>query len=250
MLLDFFETIGIKTLSLFTFVFVFFQFLGENILLLLFKKSYNPSFLKLFVLNIYNTTIKQIPFFFFIGLFFGIALIGTITIVANKFGLELQMGEIIISAVLKEGAPLLATLFLTLRLSVVILQELATFNTLDERRTFVLANLLSSMVATLFFALFLSAVMIMSGYIFTLFYLGMNFHTYSSLLFSALDLSAVYVVIAKGLVFGLVMIALPLMNGFELKSKDISATLILKTTLRLLLVLFFLEVVFFVLRVI
>ena len=64
--------------------------------------------------------------------------------------------------------------------------------------------------------------MIASGYIFTLFFMGMDLHTYKYLIIDAIEFSNITSLMTKSMVFGFVITVIAIQSGLKVVKNDIT----------------------------
>jgi len=254
MILKIIENIGSKTISIFSSIFESFKFISICILHMLNPKSYNPAMRMVTTKQIYFTAVGIIPIFIMMALLFGSIIIGVVISLATEYNLQDKIGSIIIAFVIDEFAPFFTALLISLRSGTAINTEIAVMkvnkelNTLKEYNIDIidylfLPRIISGIVSVVSLSILFAVIMLSSGYLFTLFYMNMDLHTYKLLLISAIEVKDVIILLVKSIAFGFVTMLIPLYSG--LKTGDSYTAIpisVLNGMVKLFIALFFIEV--------
>lgn len=254
MTLKFIENIGGKTLEILTSIYGALKFTSICTLHMLQPKSYNPAMRMVLTKQIYFTAVQILPLFTIMAVLFGSIIIGVVIVLASEYGLQDQIGSIVIAFVINEFSPFFTALLISLRSSTSVNTEIAVMNVNNELNTLrmhkidlidylFLPRILSGMISVVSLSILFAIVMLCSGYIFTLFYMNMDFYTYKSLLIGAIEINDLLVLLIKSLAFGFVIMIIPIYSG--LKSANTYATIpisVLNGIVKLFLAIFFIEV--------
>jgi len=198
-LIRFVENIGADTIR---FISSFYEALSFFILSISYvfnPKNYNKELLENLTKQIYFTSVTTVPFFMFIAILFGSTIIGFVISFAAKYNILLQIDTIIITFVFNEFSAFFTILYVYLRL--IKLQKLQNI-TPDINNT--LPEILNAVMSTLMLSILFAIIMLLSGSIVSSFIIGIDFYTYKSLIFEAIELKNVLVLIIKSSLFGLV----------------------------------------------
>mgnify|MGYP006307672007 CR=1 FL=1 len=85
--------------------------------------------------------------------------------------------------------------------------------------------------------------MLIAGYLFTLFYMNMDFHTYKHILIGAIDFEDLAVLILKAIAFGFVIMIIPIYSGLKTqKSFRAIPISVLNGMVKVFIAIFFVEV--------
>ena len=191
--------------------------------------SYNPAMITVLIKQIYFTTIQLLPLFFFMAVLFGSTIIGAVIYASLGFGLEQQIGSIIVTFTVDEFAPLFTALLIALRSGAAVNTEIASMNVNKEIRFLqeyginlynylYLPRIISGIISMTSLSLLFALVMILSGYIFTFLLTGMGHNTYASLIFSSLEVKNFLFLLIKSVIYGFVVMLIPIYSG--MKAKD------------------------------
>ncbi len=181
MILKFIENIGDKTLETFSSFYEALKFTSICIIYMLQIKNYTRETNQSLIKQIYFTSVKIIPLFTILAMIFGYLIIGTVISLTMKYSLQGEMGFIIITLVVKEFAPLFTAFFVFLKFSTSLSTEMAIMNVTKELDKFkegdtdiisslFLPRIISGMISVTFLSIVLAISMLISGYIYTLFY--------------------------------------------------------------------------------
>ena len=189
-------------------------------------KSYNPAMMMVLTKQIYFTAVQIIPFFTFLAFLFGSIIIGVVVSLAFEYSLQDRIGSIIINFTLDEFSPFFTALLISLRSSTAVNTEIAVMKVNNELRTLehfkidlidylfiprIFAGILSVTSLSLIFAI----IMLISGYVFTLFYMGMDLSSYIKMLISSIEVKDLAVLVAKSVAFGFVIMLIPIYSGLK-----------------------------------
>lgn len=210
--------------------------------------------------QIYFTAVGIIPLFMLMALFFGSIIIGVVIWLATTYNLQDQIGHIIIIFTLDEFAPFFTALLLALRSGTAVNTEIAVMkvnnelNMLERYRIdlinyLFLPRILSGMFSMMSLSFLFAIIMLLSGYVFVLFQLQMDFQTYSRLLLNAIEFTDIMVLILKSLAFGFVVMMIPIYSGLStINSYSAIPISVLNGMVKLFISIFFIEVLSLLLR--
>ncbi len=255
MIIKFVESIGGKTLSSISTFYDTLNFTFISILHILNPKSYNKIVRKALIEQIYFMVIKIIPMFMIMALFFGSVIISSIIILATKYGLQNQIGSMIISFIVVEVAPFFTALLMSLRLGTAINTKIAVMNVngklkevseskIDLINYLVVPRIISGIIGALFLSMLFVFIALNSGYLLTIMYMDMtmDMYTYKLLLINAIEVNDIVLLMVKAIIFGFILIIIPIYTGLKTgyDSSNIHI-LVSKGMIRLFIVLFFIE---------
>lgn len=241
------ETLGGKTISYVSEMIKIILFFSQAFVFLLSPTSYNRSTKKLFIKQLYLSTIKILPVFSLLAILFGSIFIVITILFAMNFNLQEKAGALIVAFVLHEFAPLFTTLFITLRYRYIISTKRVPHKDLIKRFTKVyVAKLLNSIIAIPSMALLFATLMLIGGYTFSTLYLNLDLLTYKELIISALSLENIVILFIKSLSFGFIITLIPIYFSHKTSSTVATAKSIIDIFVTILIVLFLLEIFFIV----
>ena len=220
------ERIGEKTLSSLSSIFDVLRFIFLCLVHILLPSSYNPAMIMVLVKQIYFTAVGILPLFFFMSVIFGSIIIGVVISLAMQYGLQENIGSILVSFSVDEFAPFFTALLISLRSSTAVNTEIATMkvnhelDTLREYRIDLIdylfvPRIISGIVSVTSLSILFAIVMLASGYIVALFMMGMDLHTYKMLLLQAIEPKDLIVLVSKGIAFGFVTMVIPIYSGLH-----------------------------------
>ena len=254
MLLGFFEKIGDKSISFIYSLQEVFHFIFVCIFHIFLPKSYNPAMMMVLVKQIYFTAVQIIPLFIVMALLFGTVIIGVVIYMATQYSLQNQMGSIIITFVLDEIAPFFTALLISLRSGAAINTEIAVMRVNNELNTLkeynislidylFLPRIISGIVSVTFLSILFAIIMLASGYVFTFFYMNLDFYTYENLLLDAIDMRDFAILLIKSFSFGFLTMLIPIYSGLRTKKSYTAIPIsVLNGMVRLFIAIFFIEV--------
>ena len=254
MILRFIENIGAKTISSISSLFEALKFTSLCIIHMLNPRSYNPAMRMVLTKQIYFTAVGIIVPFIMMAFLFGSVIIGVVISLATEYSLQDQIGSIIITFVIDEFAPFFTALLISLRSGTAINTEIAVMsvnkelNTLKEYNIDIidylfLPRIISGIVSVTSLSILFALIMLSSGYLFTLFYMNMDFHTYKFLLISAIEVKDIVILLLKSIAFGFVTMLIPIYSGLKTgKSYTAIPISVLNGMVKLFVALFFIEV--------
>ena len=248
------EKLGEKTIELFHSIFEIVQFLLLIFLHLVNPKSYNPAMRMVLTKQIYFTAIGIIPIFILMAIIFGSIIIGVVIYLSTAYSLESEIGSIIITFVVDEFAPFFTALLISLRSGAAINTEIAVMsvnkelNTLKEYKIDIidylfLPRIISGIISVTSLSFLFALIMLGSGYLFTFFYMDMDFNTYKYLLLNAIELRDILTLIFKSFAFGFVIMLIPIYSGLKTQNHYTAIPVsVLNGMVRLFVAVFFIEV--------
>ncbi|MDH4944809.1 ABC transporter permease [Sulfurimonas sp. C5] len=216
--------------------------------------SYNPAMRTVLIKQIYFTAIEILPLFTILSIIFGTIVVGVVISVAVEYGLQEQMGSIIIKFVVEEFAPLFTALLISLRSSAAVNAEIAVMkvnkelNTLNEYKIDlvsylfiprIISGILSLTALTSLFAI----IMLSAGYVFVFFYMHFDLYSYKMLLLNAIEIKDLLILLFKGIAFGFMTMLIPIYSGLNaFNSYTAIPIAVLKGMVRLFISIFVIEV--------
>lgn len=254
-LIKFTESIGDATLSFLDSLYEALHFSALCLIHLLQAKSYSPAMRMVLIKQIYFTAVRVLPLFIILASVFGSVFVGVVIVLATKYNLQSEIGSILITFVLNEFAPFFTALLISLRSGAAINTEIAVMRVNKELNTLkhyeidlidylFLPRIISGIISTTSLAILFAILMLMSGYIFTLFYMNMDLHSYKNLLLNAVEFNNFVVLLLKSIAFGFVTMLIPIYSG--LKTQDAYTAIpisVLSGMVKLFIALFFIEVI-------
>ena len=245
MIMKFIENIGDKTINFISSLYYFLLFSIVCTIHIFDYRSYNSKMLITLISQIYHTSIAVLPFFLITAFIFGSALIGALIVIAIEYSIQVQIGSVIVTFVINEFSPLFTAIFISLRSGTLINKKLASVdieNEVDLIDNIILPRIISGILSTVSLSLVFAIIMIGSGYVFTFFLMGMDLHTYKYLIFDAIEVKNIIILLSKGLIFGFIIMVIPIYNGLEVAKENISSKIsIIKVIVNIFLALFFIE---------
>ena len=193
---------------------------------MLHPKSYNSAMIMVMIKQIYFTTIQLLPLFIVMATVFGSIIIGAVIAVSIDFGLQQQIGSIIVNFTIDQFAPLFTALLIALRSGAAVSTEIAVMSVnkelnflrsykIDLINYLFLPRIINGIISMVSLSILFAIIMILSGYIYIFFFLGMDFHTYSLLLFNALEISNFVTLFVKSFIYGFTIMLIPIYSGLK-----------------------------------
>lgn len=254
-IIKFIEGIGDATLSFLGSVYEALHFTALCVIHLLQAKSYSPAMRMVLIKQIYFTAVGIIPLFIILAFLFGSVFVGIVIVLAAKYNLQSEIGSILVTFVLNEFAPFFTALLISLRSGAAINTEIAVMNVNKELSTLkhydidlidylFLPRIISGIISITSLAILFAIIMLVSGYIFTLFYMNMDLHTYKNLLLNALEFSNFVVLLLKSIAFGFVTMMIPIYSGLKTQNAYTAIPIsVLNGMVKLFIAIFFIEVI-------
>jgi len=253
-ILKFIEGIGDKTINSVSSFYEALKFTSICLIYMIQPKSYNPAMRMVLTKQIFFTAVGIIPLFTTMAVLFGSIIIGVVIALATEYGLQDRIGSIIITFVIDEFSPFFTALLISLRSSTAVNTEIAVMNVNKELNTLreykidlinylFLPRIISGMISVTSLSILFAIIMLSSGYIFTLFYMNMDFHTYKYILINAIEVKDVVVLLVKSMAFGFVTMLIPIYSGLKTgKAYTAIPISVLNGMVKLFIALFFIEV--------
>lgn len=254
MLVNFIQNIGDKTINFFLSIYEALKFTIICLAHMIKPKSYNPAMRMVLIKQIYFTTIGILPLFLMMAIIFGSIIIGVVIVFATEYNLQSSIGSIIITFVIDEFSPFFTALLISLRSSTAVNTEIAVMsinkelNTLREYKIdlidyLFLPRIISGIISITSLSILFALLMLFSGYIFTLFYMNMDFPTYKNLLITAIEIQDIFLLLLKSIAFGFVTMLIPIYSGLKAKGAYTAIPIsVLNGMVKLFIAIFFIEV--------
>jgi phospholipid/cholesterol/gamma-HCH transport system permease protein len=254
MVLRFLESIGDKTFAFFSSIYEALHFTALCLIHMVQPKSYNPAMRMVLTKQIYFTAVGIIPLFIFMAFLFGSVIVGVVIALATQYNLQSQIGSILISFVMNEFAPFFTALLISLRSGTAVNTEIAVMNVNKELNTLqqyeidlidylFLPRIISGIISVTSLSVLFAIIMLSSGYVFTLFYMNMDIHTYKNLLINAITFNDLLILVAKSIAFGFVTMLIPIYSGLKTSNSYTAIPIsVLNGMVKLFIAIFFIEV--------
>ncbi len=246
-MMKFIENIGDKTINS---IILFYQILHFTVLSIFFilnYRNYNSKTVKSIVNFIYYIAISALPIFLIIASVLGFVFFGIFISVATKFNLQTQIGFILVNFVVNEFSPLFTTFFISLRSTTLIDKEFSSIDT-NLINNSIIPLTIGAMFSMVSLSVIFIILMIVSGYIFTFSFMGMDFYSYKHLVFNSIEISNILILFVKALLFGFVVMIIPIYYRQEVANKKISLKVsTINTKINTFLAIFFVEIFFLLL---
>lgn len=224
----FIEAIGKRVIDFFLVLKEAFSFTFACIAHMVNPKCYNDAMRMVLVKQIYFTTIGIIPLFITMGVLFGSVIVGAVIVGAAEYNLQNRIGSILISFVIDEFSPFFTALLISLRSSTAVNTEIVVMNINKELNTLreyginlidylFLPRIISGIISVTSLSILFAFLMLVSGYLFTLFYMNMDLYSYSSLLINAIEVKDMFILLLKSMAFGFVAMLIPIYSGLKAK---------------------------------
>jgi phospholipid/cholesterol/gamma-HCH transport system permease protein len=253
-ILRFIEGVGDKTISTLSSLYEALKFTFLCLIHMVQPSSYNPAMQMVLTKQIYFTAVGIIPLFATMAILFGSIIIGVVIALATEYGLQDRIGSIIITFVIDEFSPFFTALLISLRSGTAVNTEIAVMNVNQELNTLrkynidlidylFLPRIISGMISVVSLSILFAIIMLSSGYIFTLFYINMEFHTYKYLLINAIEVRDLVILLTKSMAFGFVTMLIPIYSGLKTTSAYTAIPIsVLNGMVKLFIALFSIEV--------
>jgi len=249
-----FEYIGDKTLKTFSSLHEFFTFVALCVIHMLKPKSYNPAMRMVLTKQIYFTAVTLLPLFIVLAFLFGSVIIGVIVSLSLEYGLQDKIGSIITIFTLDEFSPFFTALLVSLRSGTAVNTEIAVMNVNKELNTLkvykinlidylFIPRIISGVISVTSLAILFSIIMLSSGFMFTLFYMNIDLHTYTYLLLDAIEIKDIVIMLVKSVAFGFVTMLIPIYSGLKTNNSYTAIPIsVLDGMVQLFIAIFFIEV--------
>lgn len=226
MLLKLSEYTGEKTLHFFHNKSRFIQFVFTILFKIFSPACYNTAMKTVLVKQIYFTSVQILPIFIFLGMLIGTLIIGILVSQAAEYNLLSEIGDILVYFIFNEFSPVITALLVSLRSGAAVNVEIAIMTVnkeIDALKAFnidilnylALPRVLNGIISLVALALLLAAIMVFGGYLFLLFYLQMDFDTYSKIITTALSIDNLLMLIFKSAIFGFFIMLIPIYHGLK-----------------------------------
>ncbi len=254
------EDIGNSTINTFLSIYEAILFALTTLLHIFNPKSYNPAMIMVLVKQIYFTAIGILPVFIFMAIFFGSGIMGVIVSLSINYNLQDKIGSIIATFTIDEFSPFFTALLISLRSSTAVNTEIAVMKVNKELNTLkkykidlinylFVPRIISGIVSVTSLSALFAIIMISSGFIFSFFYMGIDFWTYIKLIFEAIDISDISILLIKGIAFGFVTMVIPIYSGLNAFDSYTAIPIsVLNGMVKLFISIFFIEVLSLVLQ--
>lgn len=260
MIIKFLEGLGQKVIDTVFSIFEALKFTALCLIHMLRPNSYNAAMRMVLTKQIYFTAIGILPLFIIMAFIFGSVIIGVVIMLASEYNLQDQIGSIIITFVVDEFAPFFTALLVSVRSSTAINTEISVMsvnkelNTLREYKInlinyLFLPRIISGIISVTSLSILFALIMLISGYVFTLFYMHMDLHTYKYILISAIEVQDLVILLLKGIAFGFVTMLIPIYCGLKTADSNTAIPIsVLNGMVKLFIAIFFIEVISLILQ--
>lgn len=226
MILAVVESLGRSALKFLNIFYEALYFAYQCIFKLLHTSSYNSATKDILVKQIYFTAVQVLPLLFLIGVISGVVIVALVVHFALDYGLKDHIGNVITYLILNEAAPLAAVLLIALRSGAAINTEIAVMKVSHELNTLkafkidiieylFLPRILAGVISLIILSSLLSVIMLISGYLYLLFFLEAGVDLYVRTIMHAISINDFTVLFAKSLLFGFFVILIPIYSGLS-----------------------------------
>lgn len=226
MIIKLIEAVGYKTIGVLSSFYEALKFTFICLVHMFRPSSYNPAMRMVLVKQIYFTAVSIIPVFIMMAFVFGSVIIGAVIAMATEFNLQDKIGSILVTFIIDEFAPFFTALLIALRSGTAINTEIAVMNVNKELNTLrhfnidlidylFLPRIISGIISITSLSVIFAIIMLSSGYIFTLFYMNMNFYTYKYIIINAIEVKDLVILLLKSVTFGFATMLIPIYSGLK-----------------------------------
>ncbi|MGE4319270.1 MAG: MlaE family ABC transporter permease [Deferribacterales bacterium] len=196
-----------------------------------FKGCFNPhifypSVKLVFRRQIYFTGVQILPTFSFVSLALGLALVGGLTKFMVQFGAESAVGSVLVTTTVKELAPLVTAILLTLRTSTAVTAEIALMKmnreidtlkslSIDPFVYLYIPRILSGVICMSALSIIFVYISILGGYLILSFNLNISFDFLIGTIFDAFTLNIVLVFFIKIILLGYFLMSIPIYTALQ-----------------------------------
>jgi len=196
-----------------------------------FKGCFNPHILYpsvqlVFLRQIYFTGVQILPMFTIVSVALGLALVGGLTNFMVQFGAQDAVGQVLVSVTIKQLAPVVTMILLTLRTSTAVTAEIALMKMNREIETlkslsidpFVylyIPRIVSGIVCLSALSIFFVYISIIGGYLILSFNLNISFDFLITTIFDAFTFNTLLVFVIKVLLGGYFLMSIPIYTALQ-----------------------------------
>jgi phospholipid/cholesterol/gamma-HCH transport system permease protein len=204
--------------------------------------------------QVYFTGVQILPMFSLVSIVIGLALVGGLTNFLVQFGAQDRVGDILVLVTVKQLAPIVVAILLTLRSSTAVTAEIALMKMNNEIETlkslsinpFVylyIPRILSGVVCMGALATIFVYISIIGGYLILSFNLNISFDFLIQTIFDAFNFKIVLVFLIKVLLMGYFVMSIPIYTALQVGNAVTEIPIaLLKGMLRLFYALILVEV--------
>jgi phospholipid/cholesterol/gamma-HCH transport system permease protein len=254
--LNFFNIIGEKTIKIVEDFFEALKFTSICSIQMIKLSSYSHSMKQELVMQIYLMGIKVIPIFLFMAFVLGYIIVGVVISLSIEYGLNDNIGLILTHLVVDEAAPFFTILFFVLRFSTLTNTEISIMSINNELKSYndekidiinnlFLPRIIAGMISVSSLSIIFAIIMLCSGYIYALFYMGIDIYTYKMMIINSIEVKNIVILVFKSVAFGFVAMMIPVYSG--LKSKPLKLK---NGMIKLFIAIVFIEIMAFLMQLI
>jgi len=191
-------------------------------------KFFNSAVSIVIFRQIYFTGIQILPMFTVVALALGLVLVGGLSQFLADLGAFDRIGPVLVSITVRELAPIITTILLTLRSSTAVTAEIALMKMNNEISTLeslsinyydylFLPRVLAGFICMVSLSTFFVVISIIGGYSILSFKLSISFDFLIHTIFDSLDFSSVACYFFKMFTLGYFIMSIPLYSAMEVK---------------------------------
>jgi phospholipid/cholesterol/gamma-HCH transport system permease protein len=210
--------------SLFLFELLYFIF--ECFYLLFKPSSYSQATKTILVRQIYFTSVQILPFFIFLCIVVGSALISAALSILKQMGLLDYFGSVMVGIVITEVAPLMSVFLIALRSSSAINAEIAVMKVNGELNTLkafgishlnylVIPRILNGMISLTLLTFLFATITVCGGFIISFIFSGATFDSYINTIIASVNFYQIAVMFVKSMAFGFFITVIPIFSGLR-----------------------------------
>lgn len=189
-------------------------------------RLFTPSVKLVFLRQIYFTGVQILPMFSVISIVLGLALVGGLTKFMVEFGAQDRVGDVLVTVTIKQLAPLVTAILLTLRSSTAVTAEIALMKMNSEIDTLrslsinpfiylYIPRILSGILCMGALATTFVYISILGGYLILSFNLNISFDFLIQTIFDAFNFKIVLVFLIKVVLFGYFLMSIPIYSALQ-----------------------------------
>ncbi|MDF1874740.1 ABC transporter permease [Sulfurimonas sp. SAG-AH-194-I05] len=200
--------------------------------------------LRRLIKHIYHTSLTVLPLFVFLASIFGSLIIGFVIVMATQLNMQVELGSLIVTFVVTAFSPFFTIVFIYIRYITFINKKITQSTNEIIIQKFLLAYLLGGIFSSIALASIFSVIMLVSAYLFTFFFMGMDIHSYKFIIFDAIKIQTLLLFLSKASLFGFIAMSIPLYIKLE-SNETARKSAPIHMIIPFLLALFFIEMVSF-----
>lgn len=226
MFYEFVQKLGYNTISRSTRLYELALFIYECFYRIFRPSSYSQATKTILTRQIYFTSVQILPFFIFLCVVVGAALISATLSMLKQMGLLDYFGKVMVGLIITEIAPLMSVFLIALRSSSAINTEIAVMKVNGELNTLkafkinhldylVIPRILNGVISLTILTALFALIAVCGGLVISFLFFGSTVDGYINTIVVSIDFYQISIMLVKSIAFGFFIAVIPIYSGLR-----------------------------------